>query len=209
MQRHIQRVYRDINQGSPCEKSSWQRVQKQQQRKQTPVSPRKIFFSYFYSGVWLYVMRDQKQTSACSMGLQRWHCASARPFQRDWLFGAGGPRAASAAFVLPYETNLTVTSQCRGMHCCCGVSSAMSGTIPIGQPVTSLVSQNLKFSQLSAWTSLFFILISLPGCLHGVSIVIHILLHWNAPSTLLWGPLFPEVAIWPHVFGVSVSSLLI
>lgn len=144
------------------------------------------------------MIRDQKQTSAGSLELQRCHCASAWPFQQDWLFGAGGPRAASAAFVLPYETNLTVTSRCRGIHCCCGISSAMNGTITSSQSVTSLESQDLKFPQLRAITSLFFFLISLPGvpgCLHGVSIVIHILLHQNAPLTLLCGLFFTEVAI--------------
>ena len=34
-----------------------------------------------------------------------------------------GPQAASVAFVLPYETNLTVTSQGPGIHHCCEISS--------------------------------------------------------------------------------------
>lgn len=123
-------------------------------------------------------MRDQKQTSAGSLELQRCHCASVWPFQQEWLFGAGGLRAA---FLLPYETNLTVTRRSPGIHCCCEISSTKESTTTINppaatQPVTSLVSV-LIVTPLPGVT----------GCLHGVSIVIHIPVYWNAPMTLLCG----------------------
>ncbi len=142
-------------------------------------------------------MKDQKQTSAGSLELQRCHCASAWPFQREWLFGAGGPRAASAAFVLPYETNLAVTSRSPGIHCCCEISSTRDGTTTMNHhpsccdPTSDLsvcARHNQKISQI---TGINFLVLPpsprLTGCLRRVSIVIHIPSHWNAPMTLLCG----------------------
>lgn len=90
-----------------------------------------------------------------------------------------GPRATSAAFVLSYETNLGAGT-----------------TLPPLNPEDDLYGlcqntyKNLKFPQLHALRSLFLIIIPLPGvtgCLHSVSIVIHMPSHWNAPMTPLCG----------------------
>lgn len=43
-------------------------------------------------------------------------CVCVWPFQHEFLVGAGSPHTASAAFVLAYETNLTVTSQSSEFH---------------------------------------------------------------------------------------------
>lgn len=166
-------------------------------------------------------MRDQKLTSAGSLELQRCHCASAWPFQREWLFGAGGPRAASAAFVLPYETNLAVTSRSPGIHCCCEISSTRDGTTTINHhpsccdPASDLsgVCHNHKISNFPNYGHLLPCSSTVarayrvsPPCQHCDSYPVALECTddsalWSFPTLL-----FTEVAKWPHVFSVSLSS---
>lgn len=78
-------------------------------------------------------MRDQKQTSAGSLELQRCHCESTRPSQQDCLFGAGSPRAASAC-LLCYHMKQISLWQARAQQSTAAVKSQAPGMAPPPSP---------------------------------------------------------------------------